>query len=70
VEGRGGDDDRCEKSAFMNSHTTIERVGWKRRYRRGYYGYGYPYYGYGYQPYGYYGYGYRPYGYYGYSWRY
>jgi hypothetical protein len=63
VEGRGGDDDRCEKSAFMNSHTTIERVGWKRRYRRGYYGYGYPYYGYGYQPYGYYGYGYRPYGY-------
>jgi hypothetical protein len=69
VEGRGGDDDRCEKSAFMNSHTTIERVGWKRRYRRGYYGYGYPYYGYGYQPYGYYGYGYRP-CYYGYSWRY
>jgi len=54
---------------LMNSYTTIEKIGWKRRYRRGYYGYGYPYYGYGYRPYGYYGYGYRPYGY-GYGWRY
>jgi hypothetical protein len=52
---------------LMNSYTTIEKIGWKRRYRRGYYGYGY--YGYGYRPYGYYGYGYRPYGY-GYGWRY
>jgi hypothetical protein len=72
---------------LMKSYTSIEKVGYWRRqyrraYRRGYYGYGYPaypyygyaypaypYYGYGYRPYGYYGYGYRPYGY-GYGWRY
>jgi len=57
------------------SYTPVEKVGhWRRHYRRGYYGYGYPYYGYGYyRPYygygyyrPYYGYGYRPYGYYGY----
>jgi hypothetical protein len=54
------------------SYTPVEKVGyWRRHYRRGYYGYGYPYYGYGYPYYGYgyyrpyYGYGYRPYGYYG-----
>src|SRR5262249_45441261 len=66
------------------SYNGIEEVGYWRRqyrraYRRGYYGYGYPYYGYGYyRPYygygyyrPYYGYGYRPYGYYGYRrWRY
>jgi hypothetical protein len=45
------------------SYTAVEKVYWRRHYRRGYYGYGYPYYGYGYRPY--YGYGYRPYGYYG-----
>ena len=48
------------------SYTPVEKVYWRRHYRRGYYGYGYgyrPYYGYGY------GYGYRPYGYYGYGWR-
>ncbi len=59
---------------LMNSYTPTEKIGWKRRYRRGYYGYGYPYYGYGYygygyRPYDYYGYGYRPYGYYGYGYR-
>ena len=47
------------------SYTPVEKVGYRRHYRRGYYGYGYPYYGYGYyRPY--YGYGYRPYDYYGY----
>jgi hypothetical protein len=65
------------------SYSSTEQVGYWRRqyrraYRRGYYGYGYPYYGYGYyrpyygygyRPYGYYGYGYRPYGYYR-RWRY
>jgi len=60
------------------SYNGIEEVGyWRRQYRRGYYGYGYPYYGYGYyRPYygygyyrPYYGYGYRPYGYYGYGYR-
>jgi hypothetical protein len=57
-----------------NSYTPVEKVGYYRRlYRRGYYGYGYPSYGYGYPSYGYgyyrpyYGYGYRPYGYYGYG---
>jgi hypothetical protein len=50
------------------SYTPVEKVYWRRHYRRGYYGYGHPYYGYGYRPYGY-GYGYRPYGYYGYGWR-
>ena len=57
------------------SYTPVEKVYWRRHYRRGYYGYGYPYYGYGYyRPYygygyyrPYYGYGYRPYGYYGYG---
>ena len=72
-------------SPVAKSYVPIEKVGYWRRqyrraYRRGYYGYGYPYYGYGYyQPYGYYrpypyyGYGsYRPYPYYGYGygWRY
>ena len=66
-------------SPLAKSYTTIEKAGWWRRaYRRGYYGYGYPFYGYGYyQPYPYYGYGYyRPYPYYGYGygpgygWRY
>jgi len=72
-------------SPLTKSYVPIEKVGYWRRqyrraYRRGYYGYGYPYYGYGYyQPYGYYrpypyyGYGYyRPYPYYGYGygWRY
>ena len=56
------------------SYTPVEKVYYRRYYRRGYYGYGYrrPYYGYGYRRYGYYGYGYRPYGYYGYGrrWRY
>ena len=53
------------------NYTPVEKVYWRRHYRRGYYGYGHPYYGYGYRPYyGYgYGYGYRPYGYYGYGWR-
>jgi hypothetical protein len=72
---------------LTKSYTSVEKVAYWRRqyrraYRRGYYGYGYPaypyygyaypaypYYGYGYRPYGYYGYGYRPYGY-GYGWRY
>jgi hypothetical protein len=61
-------------SPVTKSYVPIEKVGYWRRqyrraYRRGYYGYGYPYYGYGYyQPYGYY----RPYPYYGYGygWRY
>ena len=72
-------------SPVTKSYVPIDKVGYWRRqyrraYRRGYYGYGYPYYGYGYyQPYGYYrpypyyGYGYyRPYPYYGYGygWRY
>jgi hypothetical protein len=56
-------------AALARSYTPAEQVYW-RRYRRGYYGYGYPYYGYGYyRPYPYYGYAYRPYGYYGYGWR-
>jgi hypothetical protein len=70
---------------LTKSYTPAEKVAYWRRqyrraYRRGYNGYGYPYYGYGYyQPYGYYrpypyyGYGYyRPYPYYGYGygWRY
>src|SRR5512135_960643 len=46
------------------SYTPVEKVYWRRHYRRGYYGYGY-----GYRPYYGYGYGYRPYGYYGYGWR-
>ena len=52
--------------AHTKNYTPVEKVGWRRYYRRGYYGYRYPYYGYGYaRPY--YGYGYRPYGYYGYG---
>ena len=56
---------------LTKSYTPAEKVAYWRRqyrraYRRGYYGYGYPHYGYGYyRPY--YGYGYRPYGYYGYG---
>mgnify|MGYP006264396211 CR=1 FL=1 len=51
--------------AQTKSYTPVEKVYYRRYYRRGYYGYGRPYYGYGYsRPY--YGYGYRPYGYYGY----
>ena len=60
-----------------NTYMPIEKVYYRRYYRRGYYGYGYrPYYRpYGYRPYyrpyGYYGYGYRPYGYgYGRRWGY
>jgi hypothetical protein len=52
---------------LTKSYTPVEKVYYRRYYRRGYYGYGRPYYGYGYRPY--YGYGYRPYGYYGYGWR-
>ena len=51
--------------AQTKTYTPVEKVYYRRYYRRGYYGYGRPYYGYGYRPY--YGYGYRPYGYYG--WR-
>jgi hypothetical protein len=58
------------------TYTPVEKVYYRRYYRRGYYGYGRPYYGYGYPSYGYaypahpyYGYAYRPYGYYGYGWR-
>ena len=57
--------------AQTKNYTPVEKAYYRRYYRRGYYGYGYPYYGYGYsRPY--YGYGYRPYGYYGYGrrWRY
>ena len=50
--------------AQTKNFTPVEKVYWRRHYRR----YGHPYYGYGYRPYGY-GYGYRPYGYYGYGWR-
>ena len=55
--------------AQTKTHTSVEKVYYRRYYRRGYYGYGYgyhrPYYGYGYhRPY--YGYGYRR----GYRWRY
>jgi hypothetical protein len=50
--------------AQTKNYTPVEKVYYRRYYRRGYYGYGYrPYY----RPYGYYGYGYRPYGYYGYG---
>jgi hypothetical protein len=52
---------------LTKSYTPVEKVYYRRYYRRGYYGYGRPYYGYGYRPYYGYGYGYRPYGYYG--WR-
>jgi hypothetical protein len=54
---------------LTKSFTPIEKVGyWRRLYRHGYYGYGYPYYGYAYP---YYGYGYyRPYPYYGYGYGY
>ena len=46
--------------AQTKNYTPVEKVYYRRYYRRGYYGYGYrPYY----RPYGYYGYGYRPYGY-------
>jgi hypothetical protein len=65
--------------AQTKTYTPVEKVYYRRYYRRGYYGYGRRYYGYGYRPYygygyGYrpyygYGYGYRPYGYYGYGWR-
>jgi len=65
--------------AQTKTFTPVEKVYYRRYYRRGYYGYRRPYYGYGYRPYygygyGYrpyygYGYGYRPYGYYGYGWR-
>ena len=63
--------------AQTKTYTAVEKVYYRRYYRRGYYGYRRPYYGYGYRPYygyGYrpyygYGYGYRPYGYYGYGWR-
>jgi hypothetical protein len=56
---------------LTKSYTPFEKATyWRRCYRRGYCGYGYPYYGYGYsQPCSYYGYAYRPYGYYGYGWR-
>jgi hypothetical protein len=59
---------------LTKSYTPTEKVGYWRRYyrrcyRRGHCGYGYPSYGYGYRPYGYDGYGYRPYGYYGYGYR-
>ena len=60
---------------LTKSYAPIEKATyWRRHYRGGYYGYGYPYYGYGYgyyRPYPYYGYGhgYHPYGY-GYCWRY
>ena len=54
---------------LAKSYSPTQQVYWRRYYRRGYYGYGYPrYYGYGYRPYGYYG-GYPSYGYYGYGWR-
>src|SRR5262245_45791508 len=53
--------------AQTKTYMPVEKVYYRRYYRRGYYGYGRPYYGYGYRPY--YGYGgYRPYGYYG-GWR-
>ena len=54
--------------AQTKNYTPVEKVYYRRYYRRGYYGYGYrPYY----RPYGYYGYGYRPYGYgYGRRWGY
>ena len=55
--------------AQTKNYTPVEKVYYRRYYRRGYYGYGRPYYGYGYRPYYGYGYGYRPYGYYGYGWR-
>ena len=54
--------------AQTKTHTSVEKVYYRRYYRRGYYG-GRRYYGYGYRPYYGYGYGYRPYGYYGYGWR-
>jgi hypothetical protein len=55
--------------AQIKTYRPVEKVYYRRYYRRGYYGYRRPYYGhgYGYRPY--YGYGYRPYGYYGYGWR-
>jgi hypothetical protein len=52
--------------AQTKTYTPVEKVYYRRHYRRGYYGYGR---GYGYRPYYGYGYGYRPYGYYGYGWR-
>ena len=52
--------------AQTKTYTPVEKVYYRRYYRRGYYGYGR---GYGYRPYYGYGYGYRPYGYYGYGWR-
>ena len=52
--------------AQTKNYTPVEKVYYRRYYRRGYYGYGR---GYGYRPYYGYGYGYRPYGYYGYGWR-
>ena len=53
--------------AQTKNYTPVEKVYYRRYYRRGYYGYGRPY---GYRPYYYgYGYGYRPYGHYGYGWR-
>jgi hypothetical protein len=55
--------------AQTKNYAPVEKVYYRRYYRRGYYGYGRPYYGYGYRPYYGYGYGYRPYGYYGYGWR-
>jgi hypothetical protein len=55
--------------AQTKTYTPVEKVYYRRYYRRGYYGYRRPYYGYGYRPYYGYGYGYRPYGYYGYGWR-
>jgi hypothetical protein len=58
-------------AAQTKTFTPVEKVYYRRYYRRGYYGYRRPYYGYGYgyRPYYGYGYGYRPYGYYGYGWR-
>ena len=53
--------------AQTKTYTPVEKVYYRRYYRRGYYGR--RYYGYGYRPYYGYGYGYRPYGYYGYGWR-
>ena len=53
--------------AQTKNYTPVEKVYYRRYYRRGYYGR--RYYGYGYRPYYGYGYGYRPYGYYGYGWR-
>ena len=59
---------------LTKSYAPTEKVSYYRRcYRRGLCGFGYPSYGYGYRPYGYYGYGYRHYGYgyrhYGYGYR-